>query len=319
MSINVQAYSTQYQTIWDEFCASAQNATFLHTRNFLNYHRGRFKDESLLFYKGNILLGILPAARSLTNTNEVISHPGITYGGILHGGEITGTVMLEVFSALIEYYKGKGYSFFVYKAVPFIYPIKPSQDDLYALFRLRATIKRCDLSCALDLSMPKALSNRRMRGVKKASRSVVISGARSLLPNLYGVIQENLDRKHGASPVHSLLELTELAEKFPKEIQIRCAIVENIVEAGVIFFISKNVWHAQYIAASKVGYELSALDAIFDASLEEAEALGARYFDFGTSNEAQGTILNAGLYTFKSEFGGSGVAHEFYELNLLKL
>ena len=37
---------------------------------------------------------------------------------------------------------------------------------------------------------------------------------------------------------------------------------------------------------------------------------------FGTSNgEAEGR-LNEGLYRFKSEFGGSGVAHETYELEL---
>jgi hypothetical protein len=317
--IEIIRYEPKYQGIWDKLCAEAPNATFLHARSFLGYHRDKFKDESLLFYKGGKLIGLLPAAQSLINPKMVSSHPGITYGGILHQGGMTGALMLEAFFALIQHYKSKGYSFFLYKAIPFIYPIKPSQDDIYALFRLGATIKRCDLSCALDLSMPKSLSNRRLRGIKKASRSVVISNARSLLPNLYGVIQENLDRKHGALPVHSLLELAELAEKFPKEIQLRCAIFENKVEAGVIFFISKNVWHAQYIAASEVAYKLSALDAVFDASIDEAKALGARYFDFGTSNEAQGTILNEGLYTFKSEFGGSGVAHEYYELNLLDI
>ena len=316
MAIKIVPYEPKYQEVWDLFCYSAQNATFLHSRKFINYHGDRFKDESLLFYKENKLLGLLPAAQSLTKPDQVISHPGITYGGVIHEGGITGEVMLEVFSALIKHYKTKGYSLFQYKAIPFIYPMKPSQDDLYALFRFRALIRRCDLSCALDLSRPKSLSNRRMRGVKKASRSIVISGDPSLLPNLYKVIQGNLDRKYGALPVHSFLELTELTQKFPNEIQVRCAIFENKVEAGVIFFNSKNVWHAQYIAASKVGYQLSALDAVFDASMEEARSLGARYFDFGTSNEDQGITLNSGLYTFKSEFGGSGVSHEFYELNL---
>lgn len=317
MNIKIVSYEPKYAEVWDLFCGSAQNATFLHTRNFLDYHRDKFNDESILFYKDNYLIGLLPVAQALKNSNQVISHPGITYGGIVHNGNLTGANMLEAFNALIEHYKAKGYGFLQYKAIPFIYPIKPSQDDLYALFRVGASINRCDLSCAIDLSRPKDVSNRRKRGIKKASRFVVISEARSLLPNLYGVIQDNLDRKHGALPVHSLLELTELSEKFPKEIQLRCAIFENKVVAGIIFFISKNVWHAQYIAASKMGYELSALDAVFDVSIEEARSLGARYFDFGTSNEDQGTNLNTGLYTFKSEFGGSGVSHEFYELNLL--
>ena len=317
MTINIVPYERKYEEVWDLFCASAQNATFLHTRNFLNYHRDKFKDESLLFYKENKLLGLLPAAQSLTNSELVISHPGITYGGIVHGGDITGAVMLEAFSALIKYYEINGFRFFQYKSIPFIYPTKPSQDDLYALFRVGAQIKRCDLSCALDLSMPRGYSNRRRRGIKRASQSAVISKDPALLSDLYKVLQENLDRKHGALPVHSLLELTQLLEKFPNEIQLRCAIIDNAVEAGVIFFNSQNVWHAQYIASSQIGYGLSALDAVFDASIEDAKSLGARYFDFGTSNEDKGMLLNSGLYTFKSEFGGSGVAHEFYELNLI--
>ena len=317
MNIDIVPYEPKYEEAWDLFCALAQNSTFLHTRNFLNYHRDRFKDESLLFYKENKLLGLLPAAQSLTNPELVISHPGITYGGIVHAGGITGAVMLEAFSALIKYYGMNGYRLFQYKTIPFIYPVKPSQDDLYALFRVGAQIKRCDLSCALDLSMPLSYSNRRKRGIKRASQSAVISRDPALLSDLYRVLQENLDRKHGALPVHSLLELIQLLEKFPDEIQLRCAIIDNAVEAGVIFFNSHNVWHAQYIAASKAGYELSALDLLFDVSIEEAKSLGARYFDFGTSNEDQGKTLNSGLYTFKSEFGGSGVSHQFYELNLL--
>jgi len=87
----------------------------------------------------------------------------------------------------------------------------------------------------------------------------------------------------------------------------------------VVFFISRSAWHAQYIAASESAYNVSALDAIFDSAISEARKAGARYFDFGTSNEQAGLILNDGLYRFKSEFGGGGVAHEYYELDLLDI
>jgi hypothetical protein len=44
--------------------------------------------------------------------------------------------------------------------------------------------------------------------------------------------------------------------------------------------------------------------------------LGARYFDFGVSNEQEGRILNEGLYRFKTSFGAGGVAQEFYKVEL---
>ena len=46
------------------------------------------------------------------------------------------------------------------------------------------------------------------------------------------------------------------------------------------------------------------------------DVFGLQDFDFGISTEAEGMILNEGLYRFKSEFGGGGVVHEFYEMRL---
>lgn len=40
-----------------------------------------------------------------------------------------------------------------------------------------------------------------------------------------------------------------------------------------------------------------------------------RYFDFGTSNESHGLLLNEGLYRQKSSLGGSGVAYTRYVID----
>jgi hypothetical protein len=92
--------------------------------------------------------------------------------------------------------------------------------------------------------------------------------------------------------------------------------MDGRVEAGVVLFTSTNVWHAQYIASSEKGYAVSALDVVFETAIDDASKACVRYFDFGTSNEEGGFVLNEGLYRFKSEFGGGGVAHEYYELVL---
>ena len=192
----------------------------------------------------------------------------------------------------------------------------PAQDDLYALFRLGAQRIRCDLSCTIDLTNRQPLSERRRRGLKKALKTVTLSSDPALLDELWAVIAQNLLRKHDANPVHSLAELTLLKERFPQQITIHCALVDGHVEAGVVFFNSPSIWHAQYIAASEIAYNVSALDAVFDAAINKAQQADARYFDFGTSNEDGGKVLNDGLYRFKSEFGGGGVAHELWEIEI---
>ena len=316
MSIEIIPYTLDHETAWEGFCAGAVNATFLHTRRFLSYHGDRFKDLSVLLMESGKVVGIFPAAESLSDSKLVISHPGITYGGILHQGWLSDLRMFEALTALSAYYKDVGYHRLQYKAVPHIYTTIPAQDDLYALFRLNALRIRCDLSCTIDLANRQPLNERRRRGLKKALKSVTLSSDSALLGELWAVIAQNLARKHDARPVHSLDELILIQERFPQQITIRCALLDGRVEAGVVLFNSTSVWHAQYIAASESAYDVSALDAVFDAAITEAQQSGARYFDFGTSNEEGGKVLNDGLFRFKSEFGGGGVAHEFFELRI---
>jgi lipid II:glycine glycyltransferase (peptidoglycan interpeptide bridge formation enzyme) len=76
------------------------------------------------------------------------------------------------------------------------------------------------------------------------------------------------------------------------------------------------VTRSQYIASSAAGYDVSALDAVFEEAIRHAREAGRRYFDFGTSNRSGGRELSASLYEFKQEFGGGGVVHEQYDLEL---
>lgn len=316
MIIKMVPYLPEHKAAWDKFCAGAVNATLLHTRRFLGYHGERFKDSSVLIVESENVMGVFPAAASPTDPGLVVSHPGATYGGVVHQGWLTGTRMIEALAVLCEHYGSSGYQRLLYKAIPHIYANAPAQDDLYALFRLGAQRVRCDLSCAIDLDHRRAPTERRRRGLKKALKMVTLSSDPALLGELWAVIAQNLARRHNARPVHTLPELDLLMGRFPKQITIHCALLEGRVEAGVVFFNSLHVWHAQYIAASERGYEVSALDAVFDAAITAAQATGARYFDFGISNEDGGKVLNDGLYRFKAEFGGSGVAHEFWEIGL---
>lgn len=131
-----------------------------------------------------------------------------------------------------------------------------------------------------------------------------------------GVVSENLSHKHGVSPVHSLCEMELLVKRFPSQIRCICGLVDNVVVAGVLLFSTPTAFHSQYIASSKIGYEVSGLDAVFEFCIELAKREGKRWFDFGISTECGGNILNEGLYEFKSEFGGGGSIHEFFEIHL---
>lgn len=319
MTINVRPYNSNDANAWDDFCKDSLQSTLLHTRRFLSYHGERFADRSLIIEDDGKWVGLFPAALSPSDSTLVVSHPGITYGGVLHQGSLRGDCMIDALKVIRQYYASLGLSKLLYKAVPTFYHHAPAQDDLYALFRLGAQQARCDLSATIDLQHRLPVSERRRRCLKKAIKvGVEIVEGEQYLPALWEVLSENLQRKHGLLPVHKLQEIQLLVLRFPENISCVCGVVNDKVEAGILLFITPTTYHAQYIASSETGYDVSALDAIFDHCIQVSQKNGKRWFDFGVSTEESGLVLNDGLHRFKSEFGAGGTMHEFFELDLLE-
>ena len=302
---------------WDHFCRAAHNATFLHSRAFLSYHGTRFIDRSVVIERHGEWLGVVPAAIHPSDPSTVVSHPGASYGGIVHQGGLRGAHMLLALDSARALWSSAGFERLQYKAVPHIYQVAPAQEDIYALFRAGAVRYRVDLSSCIDLHNRLPVSERRKRGKRKAERAgVQLVQGKAYLAALWLVLADNLMRKHGATPVHLLDEISLLVDRFPEHIHVMAALVNGVVEAGIVLFLGQPVVHAQYIASSEAGYSVNALDLLFDEAIAQSIRSGKRYFDFGISTEQQGQILNEGLAQFKNEFGAGGVVHEFYELKL---
>lgn len=304
---------------WDAFCRDAHNATFLHTRAFLSYHGDRFADRSVIIERAGRWLGVIPAARHPAEPDVVVSHPGATYGGVVHHGRLRGAGMIAALETAAALWDIAGFRQLRYKALPHIYQSAPAQEDLYALFRLGATQGRADLSSCIDLAHRLPVSERRRRAHRKAAHAGLrLACGRDQLPALWPMLADNLARRHGTSPVHTLAEIMLLADRFPQHIQVLVAFDGNDDRAiaGTVLFATPTVLHAQYIAASEAGYAVNALDLVLEAAICQARRCGKRYFDFGISTEDDGRRLNDGLARFKHEFGAGGVVHQFWDLPL---
>lgn len=136
--------------------------------------------------------------------------------------------------------------------------------------------------------------------------------------------------RYGVRPVHTLDEMLLLQQRFPQ--QIRCYLVTapavaldpaadadaTVDVAGEVLFVSQQVAHAQYGHASQQGREVGALDFLYLTLIDRFrdQEPGIRYFDFGTSNEQGGRILNESLIAQKEGFGGRGIAYKTYLLTL---
>ena len=148
---------------------------------------------------------MLPAAVSPADPETIVSHPGLTYGGLIHDGSVRGASMIAALRETAGHYHRLAYRRLRYKAVPAIYHSVPADDDLYALFRLGARCDRSDLSATIDLSRRGRVSQRRIRSRKVAGAAAVsISDSWDDIEEFWGILEANLAQRHGTSPVHSV-------------------------------------------------------------------------------------------------------------------
>lgn len=314
----VRAYQPGLEAAWDDLVFRSRNGTFLHSRRFLAYHGGRFRDCSLMLEdRHGRLTGVFAAAEDPADPTLVVSHPGITYGGVVHDGSVQGASMISALDGITAHYRALGYRRMRYKAVPAIYHSGPADDDRYALFRLGACRYRCDLSVTIDLANRGPVQQRRARSRRRAHAAGVRTEQDwAQIAAFWPILELNLSRRHGVAPVHSLAEISLLHDLFPEEILLIAASVGEVPAGGAVLFAAGPVLHMQYTATTTAGRDACATDLVLEHAIALASQRGCRYFDFGTCTVAEGHGLDDDLYQFKAGFGGGGVVHEHYELDL---
>ena len=167
--MRIERYEKSRATVWDEFVRKSKNGTFLFARSYMEYHRDRFEDHSLLVFDDDgCLIALLPATRAET---ALSSHGGLTYGGLVTDETMKVPKMLLVFEALLRFLREHSFRSIVYKTVPHIYHRAPAEEDRYALFLCNARLTRCGVPTVIDKRHRLPFQERRNRGAKKARQN----------------------------------------------------------------------------------------------------------------------------------------------------
>ncbi len=306
--IDIIRYIPEYKLEWDAFVKKSKNGVFIFCRDYMEYHRDHFEDHSLLFYEDGNLIAAMPA--NSTNT-KLISHEGLTFGGIVSDNIMCAEKMIGIFEALWEYMKKSGIHSFYYKAIPHIYHSIPSEEDSYAMFINRFKLVRRDLSSTIDMNNMLDFSKTKRQIIKKAQLNNITVGISQNYKEYFEIVAVRLDEKYNAIPTHSSTEMEYLANKFPENIKLYCAYHEGEMIGGVIIYISRNVVHSQYIAANETGMEYGCVAMILEQILAYYKNR-IRYFDFGISTEKNGYYLNTGLVFNKESFGARSIVYDQY-------
>ena len=296
----IKEYNYTDQNLWNNFIINSKNGIFMFNRNFMEYHKDRFKDNSLLFYDDDKLMAIFPAS---IKEGILSSHGGLTYGGFITSNNMKQHHMNDCFIALKEYAAKNGIKEIIYKHIPHIYHKQPAEEDLYSLFLSNAQVLKVEASTVVDLKMPLKMQEIRKRQIKKAIKSEVQVIECNDFESFIDLENEVLLERHGTKAVHTAAELRLLKERFPERIKLYGAYYQNKIIAGTVLFIYDNAIHTQYLAANDIARDIGALDFTISTVIETYKD-SKKWLDFGISTEDGGHYLNEGLISQKEGFGG---------------
>lgn len=309
--LGVRRFEPGDEDQWNALVDRSRARHFLFRREYMTYHADRYEDFSLLVNAGGRVLAALPASR---DGGAVISHGGLTFGGLIGDESLTARRTIEVLGAVLDFLRERGIRRLVYKPVPHIYHVVPGEEDLYALFVHGARLVRRDISSTLRPGHALARTKGRRSAVRQGRGAGLTIAESDRFDQFMLIEAEALHTRHGVGPAHTAAELELLAGRFPQNISLVTARREQEILAGVVIYETDVVAHAQYIGASPAGYAAHALDLIMDHLITDRYS-DKRFFDFGISTVDQGRTLNEGLIRNKESFGARATVYDVYELD----
>tara|TARA_B100001989_G_C24507515_1_gene448524 strand:- start:266 stop:1234 length:969 start_codon:yes stop_codon:yes gene_type:complete len=310
------------EKIWDFFVPKTNNGTLFHLRSFLNYHpKSRFNDHSILVRKKGKLFSLFPAVEQIIDGKKILfSHPGATVGSFSLPENLSIADALCLGEQLIKYAKGKKFQSIKINLPPNLYQRRLSNYMEYSFFKHGFKYSKREITSILFLEKTiektkKKFRPSHLRAVKKAIEKNIIVKESKDIEAFYTILKNNLEIRHGVSPTHTLGELKQLFNLFPKKIKLFSAFLDEQMIAGVVTFqINQRVLLAFYISHDECFSELRAVNLLFYHIFEWAIKFKFQIFDFGifTINGEP----NMGLGRFKENFGASGIFRDTIELNL---
>ena len=303
---------------WDEFVRSSCNGTFLHSQKFLSYHGDRFEDYSFVCRDGiGTVRAVFPAAKDLAEIGTITSHPGSSFGGLIHDRTVVGLQVVEIIEQLVGVYRKLGFEKLIYKSVPWIFHNQVTADCDYALQLLGAIRRSVALSACLDIGAQRTVTKGRKYSLSLAKRNnLLVDWGNLHLSNYWDLLENTLLDRHNSHPVHSRDEIESLLGLFPEEIFLCTSWKDNELLSGIVLFLENSTLHLQYSATSDAGLKQGANDLALESAFQRAKELNCKWFNFGHSIDPATQSLNSGLYEFKRSFGAGSISYEIYEISL---
>ena len=312
---SIRPYQESDYELWNTFVSAAKNATFLFHRDFMEYHKERFEDFSLLVFDKVKLVAVLPANRV---DNKVYSHQGLTYGGLVYASKLKIEKIEVILDLLFDFFKSKRIEHFYLHPIPSFYLGQGNAAIDFFLMKRGAQLYRKEMNMVAHLHQEIPISKSKLKHFRRTEvLGLRVVEETNFQPFWEKILEPRLAEKYDAKPVHSLAEIQLLQERFPKNIKQFSAYLEDKIVAGITIFEFENGVKSQYGATSKKGEKYRALDFLFISLLDVFQKRGKHFFDMGIVNDSGEKGFHSGLLQQKEELGCTVWNQDFYEIKLV--
>lgn len=322
--INIIKYNIQYKNDWEKFIKDSVNGTFLHSREFLEYHqKDKFEDYSLMFYKNEKLIAICPACKIIID-NEICfySHKGSTFGGIIINSEYyNAEAIVELLNDIENYLIANFFNKICFRQTSELFS-KINYNILDYLFYYKGYHEQKELSLFVDLvDCNDNIYNNLKQGKRTNINNCIRIGmnfekfdSENRIEEFYNLLKFNL-LKHNTSPVHSLNEILDLKRnRLINEIEFFGIFLDGKMLAGAMIFIFNEtmIAHTQYLAAGNDYLNYSPMSYLYYNILVEMKQRNFKKVSWGIVTEECGTKINFGLLKSKEAFGSTFTINKTY-------
>jgi len=310
MTYKIIKYQPEYQSVWDDFITRSANGTFLHKRDYMDYHAHRFKDFSLMVFDEKNLKAVLPAHQ---RANDIYAHKGLTYSDFIFLPGTRTAQRRDMLQQALAYLNQAGFQKLLLQNIPFVFHTHPNDINTYLYFQLRAKIYQIKPFFIIPGDDFRLNKDRKNNLKKLHEKDYEILDSIDYLLEFWHIVQKNLQEKHQSKPVHSFEEISLLASRFPVNIRLFTLHQKGVVTSGALLYVFPHTLHFQYIH-SDPQVKNPGVDNLI-AYVVEKYKNEYKYISLGTSEKGN-NLLSKGLAYWKESFGAVIFNQFFFEISL---
>ncbi|GAF03423.1 hypothetical protein [Saccharicrinis fermentans] len=308
--IEIIKYHSELKDEWNSFVEKADNFSFLFYRDYMEYHSDRFTDFSLMLYDKRKLKALLPGS---INNSHFSSHPGLTYGGMIHQPAFTFDKAQLYYAHFFDFLKRQAITSTTIKLQPFFYPSSYTQVQPFLLNNIHHATSSKDIGAFIHCknhTFPKSTIEKR-----KLQLDQFYVEENASLEEYWQMLKQNLATYHQSKPVHTLAEIENLQRTYPDHIKLFCIRnrTSHHIDAGTLYFDQGEIAKMQYIASSIQGRTNRATHALYYLFIKHLKSR-SEIIDMGTC--MKNNEVNTSLLYLKQRFGAEVYFTQKYSFSI---